>query len=46
MAFFNSRDPMIGAHKDVGPRTINCSVMLLSMQLYGLSIPTGLHPFD
>lgn len=46
MAFFNSRDPMIGAHKDVGPRTINCSVMLMSMQLYGLSVPTGMHTID
>ena len=46
MSFFNSRDPLIRDHPDVGPRTVNCATMLMSMQLYGLPVPTGMHTID
>lgn len=46
MSIFNARDESITEHKEVGPRTINLSVMLLSMQLHGLAVPAGLHNVD
>lgn len=46
MAFFNSRNPLINDHPDVGAQTVNTATMLMNMQLYKLPILPGLFHID
>ena len=46
VAFFNSRNPAILDHPDVGKHTVNTATMLLNMQLYGLQILPGVTDID
>lgn len=46
MAFYNSRNPLIKDHPDVGTQTINSATMLMNQQLYGLPIRPGLFHID
>jgi hypothetical protein len=41
MSFFNASNPLINDHPDVGPKTVNCATMLMSMHLYGMSPAPG-----
>lgn len=41
VSFFDSDNPRIKKHPDVGPATINSTVMLINMTLYGLDLPQG-----
>lgn len=41
VSFFDSDNPRIRKHPDVGPATINSTVMLINMTLYGLDLPQG-----
>jgi len=41
VSFFDSDNPRIKKHPDVGPATINSTVMLINMMLYGFEIPKG-----
>lgn len=46
MAFFNSRNPLINDHPDVGTQTVNTATMLMNMHLYRLPIRPGIFHID
>jgi hypothetical protein len=46
ISFFNSRNPEIKDHPDVGPRTVNTATMLMNMHLYGIPIRSGMNRID
>jgi hypothetical protein len=46
ISFFNSQNPAILDHPDVGPKTVNTATMLMNMQLYGLSLTPGVRTID
>lgn len=45
-AYFNSRHADIKTHPDVLLKTLNLTVMLLSMMLYKVPVPAGMHVVD